>query len=61
MVQKLVLMHFQESKMVVHGGQLPRKTLSFSDLPGSCGVLASDVEKGSTCFFFAWSLFLYLF
>ena len=32
-------MHFQESNTVVHGGQLPRKNQSFSDLPGSRGHL----------------------
>ena len=32
-------MHFQESNTVVHGGQLPRKNQSFSDLPGSRGIL----------------------
>jgi hypothetical protein len=31
-------MHFQESNTVVHGGQIPRKNQSFSDLPGSRGV-----------------------
>ena len=31
-------MHVQESNMVVHGGQLPRKNHSFSDLPGSRGT-----------------------
>ena len=44
MVQKLVLMHFQESNMVVHGGQLPRKNHSFSDSPGSRG-LSSHLQK----------------
>ena len=38
MLQKLVLMHFQESNTVVHGGELPRKNQSFSDLPGSRGI-----------------------
>ena len=32
MVQKLVLMHIQESNMVVHSGQLPRKNHTFSPL-----------------------------
>ena len=46
MVQKLLLMHFQESNMVVHSGQLPRKNHTFSGLPGSRG--SSSVTTDAT-------------
>ena len=40
-------MHFQESNTVVHGGQLPRKNQSFSDLPLGNRLLSSKFKKGS--------------